>query len=189
VYRDTTFPGEIPDPLNLFGIEDAGMAESRSLAFRRMMGRFTTGVAVVLTTGDRGPMGLTVNSLTSLSLDPPLLLFCAKNGSRTVDAVIERGVFSVNILADAQEDVSGYFAGNTDRRETAACDRHGKWLAIPDSNGALFCEVACVYPGGDHSIVVGEVKDIVAPAAARQPLLFHEGRYSRMCLPAPAIPG
>lgn len=156
------------------------MTESRNLAFRRMMGRFTTGVAVVLTEGENGPVGSTVNSLTSLSLDPPLLLFCAKNGSRTARIVIERGLFSVNILAAAQQDVSGYFAGKTDRWDPEACGRHGRWLAIPDTNGALFCELACVYPGGDHTIVVGEVKDIAAPAAARLPLLFHEGGYTVM---------
>jgi 3-hydroxy-9,10-secoandrosta-1,3,5(10)-triene-9,17-dione monooxygenase reductase component len=165
------------------------MTETRSLAFRRMMGRFTTGVAVVLTEGAGGPVGSTVNSLTSLSLDPPLLLFCAKNGSRTARVVIERGLFSVSILAAAQQDVSGYFAGKTDRWDPEACGRHGKWLAIPDSNGALFCELACVYPGGDHSIIVGEVKDIAAPVTARLPLLYHEGRYSVVSLPGPATPG
>jgi 3-hydroxy-9,10-secoandrosta-1,3,5(10)-triene-9,17-dione monooxygenase reductase component len=165
------------------------MTESRNLAFRRMMGRFTTGVAVVLTEGEDGPVGSTVNSLTSLSLDPPLLLFCAKNGSRTARIVIERGLFSVNILTATQQDVSGYFAGKTDRWDPEACGRHGKWLAIPDTNGALFCELACVYPGGDHTIVVGEVKDIAAPAAARLPLLYHEGRYSVVALPGSTIPG
>lgn len=162
------------------------MKENRNLAFRRMMGRFATGVAVVLTEGETGPVGSTVNSLTSLSLDPPLLLFCAQNGSRTAGVVIERGLFSVNILAAAQQDVSGYFAGRAGRWDPEACQRHGRWLAIPDSNGALFCELACVYPGGDHSIVVGEVKDIVAPETARGPLLYHEGRYGVMSLPARA---
>ena len=115
------------------------MTESGNLAFRRMMGRFITGVAVVLTTGEDGPVGLTVNSLTSLSLDPPLLLFCAKNGSRTARTVVEQGLFSLNILADAQEDVSGYFAGRTGDWDATSCGRHGRWLVIPDTNGALFC--------------------------------------------------
>lgn len=154
------------------------MIESRT--FRQMMGRFTTGVAVVLAEGDDGPVGSTVNSLTSLSLDPPLLLFCAKNVSRTAGIVMNRGLFSVNILTAAQLGISGYFAGNTALWDVGACQRHGKWLVIPETNGALFCELTCVYPGGDHTIIVGEVKDIAAPATARLPLLYHEGAYSVM---------
>ncbi len=162
------------------------MAENRNLTFRQMMGRFATGVAVVLTAGRDGPVGLTVNSLTSLSLDPPLLLFCAKKTSRTADAVLDRGLFSVNILAAAQTDVSSFFAGQRERWDVTKCRRHGAWLAIPDCNGALLCQVASVFPGGDHSIIVGEVKDILAPVAPQRPLLFHEGRYSLLPQHAPA---
>ena len=149
-------------------------------SFRQMMGRFTTGVAVILTAGRDGPVGATVNSLTSLSLDPPLLLFCAGNASRTGACVIERGLFSVNILTAAQQDVSGYFAGKGEGWDAARFRRHGDWLAIPDSNGALFCEVVNVYPGGDHRIIVGRVRDILAPESAERPLVYHEGRYSRL---------
>jgi len=145
-----------------------------------MMGRFTTGVSVILTAGRDGPIGATVNSLTSLSLDPPLLLFCASNKSRTGVSVIERGLFSVNILTAAQQDVSGHFAGKGEGWDAARCRRHGDWLAIPDSNGALFCEVADVHPGGDHRIIVGLVKEILAPESAERPLVYHEGRYSRL---------
>jgi 3-hydroxy-9,10-secoandrosta-1,3,5(10)-triene-9,17-dione monooxygenase reductase component len=162
------------------------MAETRNLTFRQMMGRFATGVAVVLTTGKNGPAGLTVNSLTSLSLDPPLLLFCAKNNSRTAEAVLDRGLFSVNILAAAQTDVSSFFAGQPERWDVTKCQRHGAWLAIPDCNGALLCEVAAVYPGGDHTIIVGAVKDILAPVTPQRPLLFHEGRYGLLPQHAPA---
>ena len=148
------------------------------------MGRFTTGVAVILTAAREGPVGATVNSLTSLSLDPPLLLFCAGNGSRTGACVIERGLFSVNILTAAQQHVSGHFAGKGEGKgegwDAARCRRHGGWLAIPDSNGALFCEVDSVYPGGDHRIIVGRVRDILAPESAARPLVYHEGRYSRL---------
>ena len=129
-----------------------------ALSFRQMMGRFTTGVAVVLTAGRHGPLGTTVNSLTSLSLDPPLLLFCAGNASRTGACVIEQGKFSVNILTAAQQNVSGYFAGKGEGWDAAHCRRHGDWLSIPECNGALFCEVVSVYPGGDHRIIIGAVR-------------------------------
>jgi 3-hydroxy-9,10-secoandrosta-1,3,5(10)-triene-9,17-dione monooxygenase reductase component len=150
---------------------------SATPTFRQMMGRFATGVAVVLADTPDGVIGLTVNSLTSLSLDPSLLLFCARNESRTARMIIDRGLFSVNVLTAAQQDVSRRFAGQGDNWDIADCRRSGPWLTIPDSNGALFCEVACVYPGGDHRIIVGEVKDILGPAKAQRPLVYHEGRY------------
>lgn len=149
-------------------------------SFRQMMGRFTTGVAVVLTAGRHSPLGATVNSLTSLSLDPPLILFCAGNGSRTGAGVIAQGRFSVNILTAAQQHISGYFAGNSEGWDIAGCSRHNDWLTIPDCNGALLCEVADVYPGGDHRIIVGRVRQILAPPSAMRPLVYHEGRYSRL---------
>lgn len=156
------------------------MTDTAALTFRHLMGRFTTGVAVVLTAGEQTPIGLTVNSLTSLSLDPPLLLFCARNESRAGRAVIARGSFSVNILSDAQQHISGYFAGQTDAWNMNACRQHREWLAIPDCNAVMFCEVASTYPGGDHTIIVGAVREIIGPSTAKQPLLYHEGRYSVM---------
>lgn len=156
------------------------MTDTAALTFRRLMGRFATGVAVVLTAGEQGPIGLTVNSLTSLSLDPPLLLFCARNESRTGRAAIVRGSFSVNILSDVQRHISGYFAGQGESWNIKACRRHREWFTIPDCNAAMFCEVAGTYPGGDHIIVVGAVREIVGPPTAKQPLLYHEGRYGLM---------
>lgn len=156
------------------------MPHAAAPIFRRLMGRFTTGVAVVLTADDEGPIGLTVNSLTSLSLDPPLLLFCARNESRAGRAVVARGSFSVNILSDAQQDVSGYFAGQSGNWNAGACRRHRDWFTIPDCNAAIFCDVADTYPGGDHVIIVGAAREIVGPATAKSPLLYHEGRYSAM---------
>jgi 3-hydroxy-9,10-secoandrosta-1,3,5(10)-triene-9,17-dione monooxygenase reductase component len=156
------------------------MIDAAALTFRRLMGRFATGVAVVLTAGEEGPIGLTVNSLTSLSLDPPLLLFCARNESRTGQAVITRGSFSVNILSDAQQHISGYFAGRVEGWNASVCRRHLDWFTIPDCNAAMFCDVASTYPGGDHTIIVGAVREIVGPATAKHPLLYHEGRYSVM---------
>lgn len=156
------------------------MSDAAALTFRRLMGRFATGVAVVLTAGEEGPVGLTVNSLTSLSLEPPLLLFCARNESRAGQAVIARGTFSVSILSDVQQHISGYFAGQTGDWNTNACRRHLGWFMIPDCNAVLFCDVANTYPGGDHTIIVGAVREIVGPATAKRPLLYHEGRYSMM---------
>lgn len=180
MYGDTTFPDVICHaPVDAM-TGTMRMTDAAALTFRRLMGRFATGVAVVLTDGEQGPIGLTVNSLTSLSLDPPLLLFCARNKSRAGRAVIARGLFSVNILSDAQQHISGYFAGQTEVWNMNACRRHLEWLTIPDCNAAMFCEVASTYPGGDHTIIVGAVREIVGPPTAKRPLLYHEGCYSVM---------
>jgi 3-hydroxy-9,10-secoandrosta-1,3,5(10)-triene-9,17-dione monooxygenase reductase component len=156
------------------------MTDNLASTFRRTMGRFTTGVAVVLASHNGRPIGLTVNSLTSVSLDPLLLLFCAQNVSQAGRAVIEQGAFSVNILTKAQEDISVHFAQKEKSWEVASCERHEDWFVIPDSNGILLCELANVYPGGDHQIIVGRVKQILAASEARPPLLYHEGQYSTM---------
>jgi len=158
------------------------MSETIGLAFRRAMGHFTTGVAVVLASCNDAPVGLTINSLTSVSLDPPLLLFCAKNSSQSANSIIDQRFFSVNILADVQENVSGHFSRGGQYWDTSSCEQHDEWHIIPGSNGVLFCELTNIYPGGDHKIIVGEVKRILIAAAARPPLLYHRGRYNAKIL-------
>ncbi|MBR1217521.1 flavin reductase [Bradyrhizobium sp. U87765 SZCCT0131] len=161
-------------------------AEHKQSEFRRLIGRFATGVAVVLT-GDGGqPEGLTVNSLTSLSLDPLLLLFCARNESRSAAAVVRNGRFSVNVLAATQQDVSGHFAGRRMARPVPI-EHHGGWIALADANASFLCHVERVHPGGDHAIIVGRVMHILGPECADQPLLYYAGGYAR--LPAPAVSG
>jgi 3-hydroxy-9,10-secoandrosta-1,3,5(10)-triene-9,17-dione monooxygenase reductase component len=162
------------------------MIDNLGSAFRRTMKGFATGVAVVLASRDGEPIGATINSLTSVSLDPPLLLFCAQNDSRTADAVTRQGFFSVSLLAEAQEDISSHFAKKARSADITVCERHDKWFVVPDSNGVLLCEVARVYPAGDHRIIVGEVKEIVTAAESQPPLLYHAGRYNAMRLPQPA---
>ncbi len=153
------------------------MPDDQSIAFRRTMGRFATGVAVVLAGDIAAPVGMTVNSLASVSLAPPLILFCARHGSHTLDAVIDRGVFSVNILARVQRGVSNHFAGKLDGAVMPDYERHGPWHVLPQSIAVLFCDLEAAYPGGDHTIVLGHVKELRAPPAASDPLLFFEGRY------------
>lgn len=156
------------------------MPDDRSLAFRRTMGRFATGVAVVLASGGEAPIGMTVNSLASVSLEPPLVLFCARHGSRTLDAIVDTGLFSVNILARAQRKVSNHFAGKPVDALGPDCEQHGSWHVIPQSIAVLLCELETAYSAGDHTIVLGHVRDLRAPPTAGDPLLFFEGRYEAM---------
>ena len=145
--------------------------------FRRVMGHFATGVTVV-TARDRDdePVGLTVNALTSVSLDPLLILVCLHNQAGPHDPLLESGLFAVNILTDAQADLALRFSsGETTGRFRGldVVDAPSGSPLLRDALGWLECAVHAVHPGGDHSIVVGRV--LACEARDGAPLLFFRG--------------
>jgi flavin reductase (DIM6/NTAB) family NADH-FMN oxidoreductase RutF len=147
--------------------------------FRSTMGRFATGVAIVTTEHNGSYHGMTVNSLTSVSLTPPLLLVCLTCGTRTADAVIARGAFVVNILSAVQDELSNRFASPREdhfRGLRPVINRHG--LPELSALGHLHCRVEAVHPGGDHEIVVGEVLEL--RDEERLPLIFYRGKYDTL---------
>ena len=147
-----------------------------ALELRDVMGRFATGVAVVTTKVGGKVHGMTVNSLTSVSLDPPLLLVCLHRDSRTAAAVTERGAFVVNLLSRRQEAISDRFARTgTDHFEGLDVELIDDLPVIGKGLGHLVCEVDTTLPGGDHVIVVGRVVRCVPREDA--PLVFYRGRY------------
>lgn len=148
-------------------------------AFRKLMGRFTTGVGVVMAADEAGVVGLTVNSLTSVSLQPMLLLFCTRLGSASAERVLRAERFTVNLLQQAQLPASNYFAGS---RDAAAIEiEEGDRMAwIPHSNAVFVCKTHSVYPAGDHHIVVAHIDRLMGPQDSAPPLVYHEGRYARI---------
>jgi flavin reductase (DIM6/NTAB) family NADH-FMN oxidoreductase RutF len=141
------------------------------------MRRFPTGVTVVTTRGEEDrPMGLTVSAFTSVSLDPVLVLVCIHRDAGPHDSVLQRRSYAVNVLAADQAEVAIRFA-------TGAAEDRFKGLTtvdgplgnplLPDALAWLDCRVTEVYPGGDHSVVLGEV--VAAEAREGEPLLFHQG--------------
>lgn len=148
-------------------------------AYRRAIGGFATGVAVVTAVGPDGPAGLTTNAVSSLSLDPLLLLVCFDNGSRTLPAVRHQGRFGVSILREDQEDVARVFASKRPGPEKLAAVLHRVHEGVPvvdDAAAWIVCELRELLPGGDHTIGIGEVRDVGEdPSAA--PLLFHRGAF------------
>jgi flavin reductase (DIM6/NTAB) family NADH-FMN oxidoreductase RutF len=147
-----------------------------SRRFRDAIGLFPTGVAVVTAAG---PAGLTTNAVTSLSLDPVLLLVCFDNGSRTLPAVRESGRFAVNVLRAGQEDVARVFASKRVAKEKFAAATHELVDGVPVLEGVLawfVCEVRDLVAGGDHTIGIGEVTSLGADPAG-EPLLFARGEY------------
>lgn len=127
------------------------------------------------------PVGLTVNSFTSVSLDPPLVLFCVHANSRALSAIRARGAFAVNVLAVDQAELCRSFTA----RETAVfgtvAHRPGPTGSpvIDDALAFLDCRVRDVFPGGDHEIVLGEVVDLGLLREER-PLAFFRGVHPRL---------
>jgi flavin reductase (DIM6/NTAB) family NADH-FMN oxidoreductase RutF len=149
-------------------------------AFRNALGCFATGVTVVTTVTDAGePVGLTANSFSSVSLDPPLVLFCLDRASHNLDAFRAAGRFAVNVLGEDQRDLSVRFSTTIgDRWDGVVWER---WeTGAPVLNGclaALDCETEAIHEGGDHVIIVGRVQRLAATTDGK-PLLYFRGNYA-----------
>ncbi|MFH8223967.1 flavin reductase family protein [Streptomyces sp. NPDC018057] len=148
------------------------------LTMRRTMGRFATGVAVVTTRGPDGtPHGMTVNSLTSVSLEPPLLLVCLTTGARSTTAVTGAGRFAVNILSARQEHIALRFARRGEDHFDGLAVVHGRHQVpvIPDALVHLECEVERYLTAGDHVVVLGRALNVCERPG--EPLGFFGGRF------------
>jgi 3-hydroxy-9,10-secoandrosta-1,3,5(10)-triene-9,17-dione monooxygenase reductase component len=150
-----------------------------ALDFRVTLGRFATGVTVVAGMTDGGPVGLTCQSFTSVSLDPPMVLFCVARTSRAWPHLREVGRFAVTILSQDQVAVS-------DRMATRGIDKFADltWTAGPVTGapvidgglGHVECEIDAVHEAGDHHVVIGRVVGL-GTTSETEPLLYFEGRY------------
>jgi flavin reductase (DIM6/NTAB) family NADH-FMN oxidoreductase RutF len=146
--------------------------------FRAALGAYATGVTVVTAIGQNGPSGATANAVTSLSLDPPMMLACLDRGSRTLNAVRAQGRFGVNSLAAGQEGLARRFAGKDAESQKWDGVEWSESEALPRLPGALLwvaCELRDLIDGGDHLIVTGNV--LAADSRDGHPLLFHRGDY------------
>jgi flavin reductase (DIM6/NTAB) family NADH-FMN oxidoreductase RutF len=149
---------------------------------RDALGCFATGVTVVTCLTPKGtPAGLTVNSFTSVSLDPPLLLVCLHKMAASSSALIEASHFAVNVLHTEQQPASIRFSTrDEDRFGTTpwSCGEAGAPVLM-ESMGVFECEHFAVHDGGDHHILVGQVIKATFDAGL-DPLLFFRGRYRRL---------
>jgi flavin reductase (DIM6/NTAB) family NADH-FMN oxidoreductase RutF len=157
--------------------------DATTRAFRNCVGEFATGVSVVLAEQDGAPAGMTLNSFTSVSLEPLLILVSLGHGSRTLRATDASRRFSVSILHREQRDVALAFA----ERGAPFPERHverrrGGYLAVRRATAALFCQVASTLTAGDHDLVLGLVTDF--EHGGGEPLLFHRGRFGGLDLDA-----
>lgn len=142
------------------------------------MGQFVTGVTVIAIEG-ASIHAMTANSFTSLSLEPPLVLFCVGRNTKMGGLVQRNARFSVNILARDQQDISAYFAGAWTPPEPPPF-AFTTWEGVPRLEGSaavLACVVHAIQEGGDHWIVIGRVIGVDRPEPAAVPLVFFRGRY------------
>jgi flavin reductase (DIM6/NTAB) family NADH-FMN oxidoreductase RutF len=158
--------------------------EVSAAEFRDAMGHFATGVTVVTSVDGAGqPVGTTANAVTSLSLDPPLVIVCFDLDSVTLQAIRGHGAFVVNVLAAPQQHLSRNFArrglaagwdGIQHRRGPTGSPRLEDVLAV------LECTVEHALPGGDHEIIVGRVRQVETSASPNGPLVYFRGTYASL---------
>jgi 3-hydroxy-9,10-secoandrosta-1,3,5(10)-triene-9,17-dione monooxygenase reductase component len=156
--------------------QDPGPVDPRVM--RDVLGHFASGVTVVTADTADGPLGFTCQSFSSLSLDPPLVVFAPARTSTTWPRLREIGRFCVNVLAEEQTALSQSFARSGGDKFTGvpwSRSRHGSPV-LQDVVAWIDGELWAEYDGGDHTLVVARVLDLGADPA-RRPLLFHRGAY------------
>lgn len=148
--------------------------------FRQLLGCFPTGVAVITTTDPDGrPVGLTCNSFSSVSLEPPLVLFSLRKASSLVSVFSESNAFAINILSQRQDALSGRFASSKILDKFEGVDWRFGPLGTPlidDCLASFECSVHARHDAGDHYIFIGEVKHM-SEGCADQALVFYKGAY------------
>jgi 3-hydroxy-9,10-secoandrosta-1,3,5(10)-triene-9,17-dione monooxygenase reductase component len=149
--------------------------------FRAVLGHFCTGITVITATDALGPAGLTAQSFTSLSLDPPLVLVCPAKNSTSWPRIEAAGAFCVNVLAEDQEELCRGFAMRGADKFAGVGYVPAPHTGAPLLAGALAwidCRLEAMHDGGDHLIAVGRVLDLGNRVDGR-PLLFYRGGYGR----------
>ena len=147
---------------------------------RQTVGRFVTGVTVIAIDVDGEIRAMTANSFTSLSLDPPLVLFCLGKETKAGHHIRSAPGFSISILREDQRDLSSYFAGAWALDAAPPPFSFTEWEGGPRLDGcmaALGCRTHAIHEGGDHWIVVGHVMATYRDEEAGEPLVFFGGRY------------
>ena len=162
----------------------------RQRAFRDAMGQFPTGVTLVTARGPDGTdQAITANSFTSVSLDPLLVLVCVEHASRLHDIVLAAGRWAVSVLPVEAEPISRKLArrGHDTAGALAGVAHHrGPHTGALLLDGALAtfeCATVAAHPGGDHTVLLGEVLAVDMPSPQSSPLAYHRGRYTSVATP------
>jgi flavin reductase (DIM6/NTAB) family NADH-FMN oxidoreductase RutF len=153
---------------------------TRTTDLRRALGQFGTGVALITVQSDAGPIGMTANSFSSVSLDPPLVLWSAARTSKRHDAFAGASAFCIHVLSAAQMDVANHFAKQGHDFSPYAYDAGPN--GAPTLHGCLatfHCDTYAVHLAGDHSIILGQITAAAIQPEERDGLLFKRGTFGR----------
>lgn len=154
-------------------------AVAQARAFRDVLGRFASGITVVTTMSNGEPIGLTCQSFSSVSLNPPLVLFVPARSSRAWPRIQRAGKFCVNFLADGQSELSNTMASRGADKFADVAWKPSPITGSPvfaDTLGYVDCTIHTVHEAGDHFIVIGHVQELVV-GDGEEPLLYFQGKY------------
>ncbi|MCQ6279063.1 flavin reductase family protein [Bacillus sp. EB600] len=143
--------------------------------FRNAMGKFATGVTVILTDVEDGVHGMTANAFMSVSLSPKLVTISIGENARILEKIKQSKTFSVNILAADQQEMSMIFAGQQKDNAEVVFDRLDGKPVLPGAIAQIACEVAAEHVEGDHTLFIGKVTDVHLEDS--EPLIFYSGKY------------
>jgi flavin reductase (DIM6/NTAB) family NADH-FMN oxidoreductase RutF len=150
--------------------------DTDSKAFRNALGRFATGVTVITANGPDGPIGITANSFSSLSLDPALVLWSPAKQSSRYDAFVNAKHFAIHVLASQQQDICNAFARSKSAFDEFEHTFNTHRVPVLSNCLATFeCQQAAVHDAGDHSIIVGQVELIHQRDG--NGLVFSQGKF------------
>ena len=161
---------------------DSHVAPGVAREFRDVLGRFASGVTIVTAATGSGPVGMTCQSFSSVSLEPPLVMFLPAKTSRAWPAMRTAGHFTVNLLASDQEALSNQFAAKGVDKFAGVSWEPAPSTGAPRLDGSLAwidCTIHAVHEAGDHYIVLGRVQELVV-GAAEEPLVFYRSAYHRL---------
>ncbi len=164
-------------------VHDDPEAQAAARRFRDVLGSFASGITVITTTSGGEPVGMTCQSFSSVSLDPPLITFIPARTSRAWPLIQRAGRFCVNILAADQEHVSAQMASKGADKFAGIDWSPAEATGSPVIAGTLAhldCTIHAVYEGGDHYVVIGRVEHLAThgdDASSTEPLLYFNGRY------------
>ncbi|MFC4603975.1 flavin reductase family protein [Rhodococcus kronopolitis] len=145
---------------------------------RRVMGQFASGVTVVTGLDDDGPIGFACQSFASVSLEPPMVLFCADHRGSAWPRIRRSGRFTVNVLAEAQDEMCGRFGSSRGRKFDDLDWDLSRWETptLPQVLARVHAEVDAVHVAGDHDVVIGRVLELEDLHAAA-PMVFFRGQF------------
>jgi len=153
--------------------------------FRSLMGRMVTGITVVATQTTDGVVAMTANAVTSVSLEPLMLLVCVRNESRMLATLLDEGRFSINVLSAGQDNISRHYGG----RQQAECPASWTYASagvpiLDGANATFLCAVDSTHRVGDHTVVYGKVEAMTGGDLAAPALVYAAGRYADLPLAA-----